>query len=71
MPKSIIDQLISNTKPTELDKSKREAFEKAAKPLMEFLADNYNPHTKVIVDNSRAEIVCGEMCFNTDEFIKD
>lgn len=30
-------------------------FEEAVKPLMKWLADNYHPHMKVLVDSTTAE----------------
>lgn len=36
-------------------------FEKAAKPLVEFLHYNYYPHVKVIVDCMGAELLEGEI----------
>ena len=38
-----------------------EEFEKAAKPLVEFLQNNCHPHVKVIVDCAGAELLEGEM----------
>lgn len=46
-------------------------FKEAAMPLMKWLAENFHPHTKVIVDSSRAELVEGVSAFNDDEFLKD
>lgn len=47
------------------EESKRlhEEFEKAAKPLVEFLQYNYHPHVKVIVDCEGAELLEGEMVY--------
>lgn len=46
-------------------------FEEAAKPLMKFIAENFHPHAKAIVENNRAEILEGSATVLTDEFIKD
>jgi hypothetical protein len=53
---------------TEKDRKK---FEKLSKPLIKFINDKFNPHTKIIIDCDSAEIVVGEASFRTDEFIKD
>lgn len=53
------------------NEQKRAAFEVAAKPLIKFINDYYDPHTKVIVETDSAEIVSGEMSMRTIEFIKD
>jgi hypothetical protein len=46
-------------------------FEDAVKPLIKFLACNFNPHVKVIVDSSSAELTEGQIIAKTDEFIED
>ncbi|HHR6028531.1 TPA: hypothetical protein ACS70J_000758 [Providencia alcalifaciens] len=46
-------------------------FETAVKPLMKYLAENYHPHVKVVVDSSTAEIIEVHNSISTDEFIKD
>ena len=43
------------------EKRLNDEFEKAAKPLVEFLHYNYHPHVKVIVDCMGAELLEGEM----------
>ena len=54
-----------------LTKEQRAAFEKAAKPLMKFMAENYHPHTQVLLHSTRAELVEGVACINTDEYLID
>lgn len=49
----------------------RKQFEELCKPVMKFLGENYNPHTKIIIDVENAEMVSGEMLFMTDKFIPD
>ena len=53
------------------NEQKRAAFEEAAKPLIKYLNDYHDPHTKVIVETDSAEIVSGEMSLRTMEFVKD
>lgn len=53
------------------EQEKRKKFEAAVKPLIKFLNDNYDPHTKIIVENDRAEIINMSMSMMTDEFIRD
>jgi hypothetical protein len=50
---------------------KRGEFEKAAKPLIEWLNENCHPHMKVIVDHTHAELVEGQMSFVTHEYLRD
>lgn len=56
-----LDQKIVR-KEHELNNLKRfQELEKAARPLVDFLKSNYNPHCKIIVEVDRVEVVCGEM----------
>lgn len=48
-----------------------EALLEAAKPLIKYLNDNYNPHVKAIVDSGSVEILEGIMLNRTEEFYKD
>lgn len=43
----------------------------ATKPLMKFLAENFHPHVKVIVDSTNAEFLEGSATVQNFEFIKD
>lgn len=54
-----------------LTKEQRTELERASKPLMKFLAENFHPHVKVIVENDRAELLEGSASVATDEFILD
>lgn len=54
-----------------ISKEQRDQLLEAAKPLMKFLADNFNPHTKVIVENNLAELFSGSASVGTNEFIGD
>jgi len=40
-----------------ITKEKMEEFEKLCKPLNEWLQKNFNPHTKIIIENNHAGIV--------------
>lgn len=53
-----------------LTKEQRSEFEKITKPLIKYLAENYHPHIKIIVDYSSAEILESSSRVVTDEFIK-
>ena len=46
-------------------------FETAARPLIKWLNENCNPHSKVIVTTTDAELVSGERCFETLEYLVD
>jgi len=38
-------------------KERMDEFKALCKPLNEWLQKNYNPHTKIIIENNHAEIV--------------
>jgi hypothetical protein len=46
-------------------------FEELAKPLIEWLNKNKNPHSMIIIDSTSAEVVDGAHGFFTDEYLKD
>ncbi|RDT35873.1 hypothetical protein DXF89_21630 [Enterobacter roggenkampii] len=46
-------------------------FKEASKPLIKWLNENANPHASVIVDCTGAELLTGEISFNTKDFLKD
>lgn len=42
-----------------LEIKEEKEFKELAEPLMKWLSENYNPHTKVILTGSKAEILEG------------
>lgn len=46
-------------------------FEEVVKPVMAWLAKNKHPHTSIVVESNRAELLEGVECFTTDEFLED
>jgi hypothetical protein len=51
--------------------TKQEEFEAVVKPVMKWLAENANPHTKIIIESNSAELVVSENCLTSDEFLVD
>ncbi len=49
----------------------KEKFTEAVEVVMKYIAENHDPHTRVIIDSMRAELLSGEMVHNTDKFIND
>lgn len=56
---------------TEPAPEREQSFEEVVRPLMKWLADNYHPHCKVIVESDRAELIEGQQSYVTKDFIKD
>jgi hypothetical protein len=54
-----------------MDEKKRKEFKALSLPLMKFLNDNCNPHTIIIIDTTRAELLEGQAAFSTEEYVKD
>ena len=48
-----------------------EEFQKLAKPLIEWLNNNANPHTMIVIDCDSAQVLIGEASIQTDEFVRD
>jgi len=53
-------------KPTEFTE-----FEKAVRPLMKWVAENYDPHTKILISYDKAEILQEKMGLPTEDYIQD
>jgi len=54
-----------------MTKEQVEQFREAAKPLVKFLCDNFDPHVTVIVEPSGAEILSSSSTVKIEEFIRD
>lgn len=54
-----------------LSNEQREEFEALTRPVIEWLNANFNPHVKVIVEVTGAELTTGVACYTTDDFIRD
>ena len=54
-----------------LTKEQRDEFEKAARPLMEFLCKEFHPHVTVIVTGSDAELSEGSCRIQTFDYVRD
>jgi hypothetical protein len=50
---------------------KQEKFEQAVRPLMKYLAENHHPHTSVYVTSRTAELLEGQKCLSTNEYLVD
>ena len=51
--------------------ARSEEFAELTKPLIKYLNDKQDPHTKIIIDCMSAEMVKGELGFSTNEFLND
>lgn len=49
----------------------RKQFEALAKPLIQWLNENTDPHHSILVTPTSAELVGGVMVVQTDEFLRD
>ncbi len=74
MKQDINDEIRRRIQQQDEEKRKEEIkrrFESLAKPLIDFLCAEYHPHAKIIIDQTSAEVVAGEMAFVTEEFLRD
>lgn len=46
-------------------------FEKAVNPAIRYLFKNHNPHTKIYIDYSSAELLQGQQCHNLNNEVPD
>ena len=54
-----------------LSEQQRKEFEEVTRPLIKWLNDNCHPHTTIVADNTRAELLEGVCVFHTEEYWKD
>jgi len=47
------------------------SFDKAVEPAIRYLLENHNPHTKIYIDYSNAELLSGEKNHNLNNEIPD
>lgn len=50
---------------------KRDEFERIAREMMRWLAENQHPHTHVVITANTAELSEGVCAINTDEYLVD
>jgi hypothetical protein len=58
-------------KEREMTDEQREQFEALARPLMDWLCANGNPHMSILIDSTSAQLVSGEIGFSTTEYLRD
>lgn len=56
---------------SDFDNPTNEKLLEAAKPLIKYLAENWHPHVKCIVDATTAEVLEGQQMVKTEEFLRD
>jgi len=54
-----------------IKKEEREEFEKLARPVIEFLCKNFDPHVKAIITTDSCEITEGLLRIPIDDYIPD
>lgn len=67
----IADELISKLDIKELFTANKNDFDKAVEPAIRFLLKHHNPHTKIYIDYSGAELLQGQMVHNLNNEIPD
>jgi len=54
------------TEEEKIIEEKLSEFKKLTLPVVQYIADNFHPHAKVIIDNNSVELVEGITAFTTD-----
>ena len=54
-----------------LTEKQQKEFEEVIRQLIKWMNDNTHPHTRVMIDNTTAELYEGICCFGTEEYWKD
>jgi hypothetical protein len=62
---------MENKKTSQNLEDQQEKFEEAVRPLMKYLAENHHPHTSVYATSRTAELLEGQKCLSTNEYLID
>jgi hypothetical protein len=54
-----------------MNKRQRKQFEQIAREMMKFLNNEGDPHTRVVIDQTSAEVTQADHSYLTTEYIKD
>jgi hypothetical protein len=54
-----------------LTEEQKKQFEEKVRPLIKWVAENFHPHVKIILESDRAEILEGSASIVTDDYIPD
>lgn len=49
----------------------REEFVKVVEPIIKWMNDNVHPHHTIIITNTGAELLEGQLSYVTDRFLRD
>ena len=69
--KHLTNKIMENLKTSQNLEEQQEKFEQVVRPLMKYLAENHHPHTSIYVTSRTAELLEGQKCLTTDEYIVD
>ncbi len=50
---------------------RHKAFEDVVKPIIKYMAENYHPHTTLVINSTTAQIVEGVISTRTKEYLVD
>lgn len=67
----IADELINQLDIKERFTADKSDFDKAVEPAIRYLLRHHDPHTKIHIDYSSAELLQGQICHNLNEEIPD
>ncbi|WP_372809307.1 hypothetical protein [Litorivivens sp.] len=54
-----------------MTEDQKKQFEAKARDMMDWLCANGNPHMTIIITQTAAELLSGEVGFQTNEFVRD
>ena len=65
------EKVFDNAKVFDNEEKVKIEFEKACKPLMRYLSENWHPHVTCLVTGTNAELLSGEIVYQNNDFIVD
>jgi hypothetical protein len=64
-------QCPSNSKARCVPENSMTEFETLVRPLIKWLNDNHNPHSKILITPTSAELLSGEITIPCEDYVKD
>lgn len=69
--KKLVSKLKENNMENQAHAEAQAEFNKLVAPLIKFMAQEVHPHHTLIITATGAELLEGEMAFNTEEYLVD
>lgn len=71
IPNNAVSEALKKISNDDKKRTRDSHFEYLVKPLFEFLNDECDPHTSILINSVMAELIRGDMAFEIWDYVKD